>query len=187
MRCRRPAFERNQGGLLRKTLEKAGILDQWINESQDMQRRCQIFDAATLARRGELLKRAHESDLPGMALAYLTWLNTHPGQGGTPELLGQLQREVRQSAAAGDVDALMAYVHSFGALGETAMQRQAYKEARLRIQPEDAPQENRDSLENLAKTLRQGRWAPQALSTSQQREADALTERVVDAWRKRHR
>lgn len=183
---------RDQGGPLRKTLENgSGSMDPWIKESQDMQRRCQIFDAATLARRGDLLKRAYDGALPGMALEYLIWLNARPGQAGAPELLGKLQREVQQTAEEGDVDALMAYVHSFGALGETAMQRQAYKEAWLRILAETsgsaATQESRDSMENLEKVMRQGRWAPPALSAAERREVDALTERVVEAWRQRHR
>jgi len=182
---------RDQGGPQRKTLEKAfGSMDQWIKEAQAMQRRCQIFDAATLARRGELLKRAYDGALPGMALQYLIWLRAHPDRGGTPELVGKLQREVQQTTEEGDVDALMAYVHSFGALGETAMQRQAYKEAWLRILAEmagpEATQESRDSMQNLEKMMRQGRWAAPALSAAEQREVDALTERVVEAWRQRH-
>lgn len=183
---------RDQGGALRKAFENGvGSMDQRIKEAQDMQRRCQIFDAATLARRGELLRRAYEGALPGMALEYLIWLNAHPDQAGTPELLGKLQREVRQTAEEGDVDTLMAYVHSFGALGETPMQRQAYKEAWLRIMAETsgpaAPQESRDSMQNLEKMMRQGRWAAPALSAAEQREVDALTVRVVEAWRQRHR
>lgn len=183
---------RDQGGPLRKALENgAGSMDQRIREAQHMQRRCQIFDAATLARRGELLRRAYEGALPGMALEYLIWLNAHPGQAGAPGLLGKLQREVQQTAEEGDVDTLMAYAHSFGALGETPMQRQAYKEAWLRILAETsgpaAPQESRDSMQNLEKMMRQGRWAAPALSAAEQREVDALTERVVEAWRQRYR
>lgn len=183
---------RDQGGPLRKAFENGvGSVEQRIKESQDMQRRCQIFDAATLARRGELLRRAYEGALPGMALQYLYWLNAHPGQAGAPELVGKLQREVRQTAEEGDVDTLMAYTHSFGALGETAMQRQAYKEAWLRIMAEragpEATQESRELRENFEKGMRQGRWAPLALSAAEQREVDALTERVVEAWRQRHR
>jgi hypothetical protein len=71
------------------------------------------------------------------------------------------------------------------------MQRQAYKAAWLRILAEmagpAATQESRDSMENLEKMMRQGRWAPPALSAGEQREADALTERVGDAWRRRYR
>lgn len=183
---------RDQGGPLRKAFENGvGSMDQRIKEAQDMQRRCQIFDAATLARRGELLKRAYEGELPGMALQYLIWLNARPEKGAAPELLGKLQREVQQTAEEGDLDALMAYAHSFGALGETAMQRQAYKEAWLRILAEmsgpAATQESRDSMGNLEKMMRQGRWAPPVLSAGEQREVNALTERVVGAWRQRHR
>ncbi len=184
---------RDQGGPLRQVFEKTpGFnMDQWIKEKQDLQRRCQFFDTATLARRGEFLKRAYEGELPGMALAYLLWLNAHANQAvAAPELLGKLQREVRQTAEDGDLEALSTYVHSFGALGETAMQRQAYKEAWLRILTEmsgpAATKESRDSMENVEKMMRQGRWAPPALSADEQRETDALTERVVDAWRKRH-
>lgn len=184
---------RDQGGPLRQMLEKSPgfSVDQWIKEAQDSQRRCQFFDTATLARRGEFLKRAYEGALPGMALQYLLWLNANANQAvAAPELLGKLQREVRQTAEDGDMEALLAYIHSFGTLGETAIQRQAYKEAWLRILTEMSgsatTKESRDSMENLEKMRRQGGWAPLALSADEQREVDALTERVVEAWRKRH-
>jgi hypothetical protein len=182
---------RDQGGALRQTFEKTpGFnMDGWIKEKQDFQRRCQLFDAATLARRGELLRRAYEGKLPDMARQYLLWLNTNRAAA-TPELLGKLQREVRQTAEDGDLETLMFYNHSFGALGETEMQRQAYKEAALRIWTEmfgpAGSQERRDSMDRVEKMRREWGWTPPALSTAEHHEADALTERIVDAWRKRH-
>jgi hypothetical protein len=183
---------RDQGGPLRQTLERnPGFnMDQWVREAQDRQRRCQLFDTATLARRGELLKRAYEGALPGMALEYLLWLTANPNQRVAPDLIAQLQREVRQTAEEGDFETLLFYSHSFGALGGTEVQRQAYKEALFRIQSEMSgpvpAQESRDSLENLENMRRQSGWTPPTLSADERREADALAKRVVDEWRKRH-
>jgi hypothetical protein len=164
--------------------------DKLIAEMQNAQRRCQIFDAATLARRGELLKRAYEGGAKDAALDYLLWLNAESKQTVNPELLGKLQREARQTAEDGDFKALVVYSHAFDPkLGATPVQRQAYKEAWLRVQTEMSgpamAQASRDSIENLEKMMSQSGAAPPALSAEQQREADALTERVVGAWRKR--
>jgi hypothetical protein len=69
------------------------------------------------------------------------------------------------------------------------VQRQAYKNAWLSIQAETSgpamAQASRDSMENLEKMMSQWGAALPALTAQEQREADALTERVVGAWRKR--
>lgn len=179
---------RDQGDPGWKALEKlpGARMDELIARAQDVQRRCQVFDSSTLARTGELLARAYEGGAKEAALPYLQWLNGEGRQTGRPEAIGKLQRETRQAAEDGDVAALTVYSHAFNssAFGITVVQRQAYKEAWLRIQGESAgaamEKASRDSMENLERMVRQ-----QALSAEQQREADALTERVVAAWRKR--
>jgi hypothetical protein len=154
--------------------------------AQEMQRRCREFDAATLARSGELLRKAWEGGAEHAALGYLQWLNRDGRQQGTPELRARLQGEARQSAEAGDFQALMAYSYAFdpAPLGATPLQRQAYKEALFRIQKEQSgeamEQASRASMASLEKLTR----TPE-LSAEQQREADAMAARVVDAWRRR--
>lgn len=162
----------------------------FIEASEDTMRRCQAFDDATLARRGELLRRAYEGGAKDVALDYLIWLNGEGKQTVNPELLGKLQREARQSAEDGNFEALVVFSNGFNrTLGATPVQWQAYKEALFRIETEmsgpEVAKAGRDARENFEKTLSQWGPAPPALSAEQQREADALTERVVGAWRKR--
>jgi len=165
--------------------------DEVLAKAQDAQRRCQVFGPATLARRGELLKRAYEGGASDSALLYLQWLNSHGREKVDPEFLGKLQREARRMPEGGDFMALTDYAHAFdpAALGVTPAQRQGYKEAWLRIQGEMAGPEsekvNRASMESLEKTVNRWEGGSRALTVEQQREADALTERVVEAWRKR--
>lgn len=160
--------------------------DEVLAKAQDLQRRCQVFGPATLARRGELLKRAYEGGASDSALPYLQWLNSQGRQKVDPEFLSKLQREARRMPEEGDFIALIDYAHAFdpAALGVTPAQRQGYKEAWLRIQREMAGPESekvsRASMESLEKTV-----DSQALTAEQQREAEVLTERIVQAWRKR--
>jgi hypothetical protein len=162
-----------------------------LAKAQDLQRRCQVFGPATLARRGELLKRAYEGGASDSALPYLQWLNRNGGQKVDPELLSKLQREARRMPEDGDLMALTAYAHAFNpaALGVTPAQRQGYKEAWFRIQGEISGPESeklsRASMENLEKIVNRSEGSSQALTAEQQREADALTARIVEAWRKR--
>jgi hypothetical protein len=162
-----------------------------IAQQQDLQRRCQAFDAATLARSGELFKRAYDGGAEGSALPYLQWLNGEGKREANPELLARLQREARQSAEDGDFMALNAYSLAFdpAPLGATPLQRQAYKEAFLRIQAEMGgpamEKAMRGMIENVEKSIVPWGAAPPPLGADQQREADALARRVVDAWRKR--
>jgi len=183
---------RDPGSPAREQFDKIPGFDveRWIKDAQDTQKRCQPFDTATLARRGELLKRAYEGGAPGVAFDYLLWLNANPNQAVAPDMLGKLQREVRHDAEEGDFETLLLYNHAFvSTLGATAVQRRAYKEALFRIQTEmsgpEAAKASRDSMEDVEKMLGQQGLGPPALSTDEQREANALAERVVAAWRKR--
>lgn len=164
--------------------------DKVIALLQDLQRQCQAFDAATLARRGELLRGAYDGGAMDAALPYLLWLSG-TGEQVNSELRSKLQREARQTVEGGDLMALAQYSVSFNpsTLGTTEVQRQAYREAWLRIQGEmfDAEVEkaNRTSSDDLEKQMAQWGALPPPLSPEQEREADALAKQVVDAWRKR--
>lgn len=172
---------------------RSGIsMEQKIELVQDMQRRCQVFDAATLARRGELFKGAHAGGAPGSALPYLHWLTSSDGkQGANPELLARLKHEARQDVEDGDYFALLQYSFPFSTAtyGLTEVQRQAYREAKLRITGEmggaEEEKASRASADELEKKMAQWMTPPPPLSPEQQREADALAKKVVDAWRKR--
>lgn len=166
--------------------------DKALEQQQDIQRRCQVFDAATLARRGELLKGAYEGGANGSALPYLNWLNSDEGKRqANPELLGKLKREGRQSAEDGDISALGQYSLPFSTstFGITEVQRQAYREAGLRIDREtlgaEVEKASRIWSDDFEKKMAQWGGMPPPLSPEQQREADALATKVVDAWRKR--
>jgi hypothetical protein len=163
-----------------------------IKRQQDFQRRCQVFDAATLARRGEFLKGAYEGGAKDSALPYLQWLNASK-QEVNPELRAKLQREARQTAEDGNFMALTQYSFAFNPtpLGITEVQRQAYKEALFRIQGETSgaamEKASRASMDDTEKMMAQWGALPPPLSPEQQREADALSRQVVDAWRNRQR
>ena len=79
-----------------------------IARAQADQRRCQVFDAATLARRGELYQKACEGGAEGAALSYLQWIKSDDGpkDKADPALIGRLQAAVRADAKAGSFGAL---------------------------------------------------------------------------------
>lgn len=171
--------------------KRYGLSDsEQIQQQQDFQRSCQVFDAAALARRGELLKGAYEGGAKDSALPYLLWLN-ESGQAGDPELRGKLQREAREMVEAGDFMGLLHYSHAFdpAPLGINEVQRQAYKEARMRIAREMSgvamEKATRASMDSTEKMMAQLGALPPPLSPQQQREADALAQQVLEAWRKR--
>lgn len=173
------AFEKIPGAQMNDVLVRA----------QELQRLCQAFDAATVARTGELFARAHAGGAKGSALHYLQSLQGERDSTARPELISQLQQEGREAAESGDLEALTVYSHSFDAsLGATEVQRRAYKEAWLRIQSETVgpalERASRESIENVEKLMSQfGNRPP--LTAEQQRESDALAAQVVAAWRKR--
>jgi hypothetical protein len=163
--------------------------EKFIAAAEDTLRRCQVFDSATLARRGELLKRAYEGGVKEAALEYLLWLRTESKQALNPELLGKLQRDTRLSAEDGNFEALMTLSQIFDpTLGVSLMQREAYKEARFLILGETsgnaAATAARAAMEDFEKTMSRWTPAPRALNPQEQLEANALAERVLAAWRK---
>lgn len=183
---------RDRGDPMWKLAEKSSVAfgDEQLRWQQAFQRLCQVFDADTLARRGELLKGAYEGGAKDSALPYLQWINGTQ-QPVSAELRRKLQNEARQTVESGDFMALSMYSLAFNPvpLGITEVQRQAYKEAMFRIDGEMAGPEaeaiNRASMANVEKNMSQWGALPPPLSPEQQQEADALTQKVVDAWRKR--
>ncbi len=159
-----------------------------INYAQRRQRQCQVFDAATLARRGELLERAYEGGAEGASLDYLRWLSRNGRSDVDPALISKLQGESRQAAEAGDPATLMAYAFAFepSDLGASPTQRQAYKDAWLRIQGEQPYGGSKlvtylsgsiDGIERMFGT------AP--LNAQQQAEAAALSQQVFASYQRR--
>lgn len=184
---------RDQGDATWRQLEKhTGFsAEKFIEVSQDTVRRCQVFDAATLARKGELLKHAYEGGAKDAALDYLVWLRAENKRAVDPALLSELQRDARRSAEDGNFEALVVFSQTFDpTLGITLVQRQAYKEARFLIEAETSGQAmataSREAMEKFEKAMTQWSPAPRTLSAEEQREADSVTARVLAAWRKHH-
>lgn len=176
---------------LRRADSSAGLSsEESIKYMQDVQRRCQVFDAATLARRGEMLQGAYEGGAEGSALPYLAWLNAKRQTIG-PELRDKLQREALKTAEDGDRSALAQYSlpYSTTQFGITEVQRQAFREAGLRISGEasgaEVEKSSRALSDNTEKMMSRWGASPPPLTPDQQREADALAAKVVSAWRKR--
>lgn len=166
-------------------------MDELIVRTQDSQRRCQAFDAPTMARTGELFARAYRGGAEDAAIHYLQWLIGEGKLTVNPELTGKLQREARQAAEDGDLQALTVFSHAFdpAAHGIAEAQRRGFKEAWFRIQGELSgsalEQASRDAMERTEKMMSHRAYVSRPLSAEQQREADNLTEKVLAAWRKR--
>jgi len=168
------------------------VTQEKIEQAQQEQRRCQVFDAATLARRGELFQKAYEGGAQGSALGYLQWLQSvdevsDRARGkDDPALVGRLQAEVRLAAEAGDMSLLPVLAFADGdtgrQLGITPVQQQAFKEAWLLMLVDGVPGDTTQVRKAIDAQL-----PPSApLTAAQQSEADALTTRMVDAWRRRN-
>jgi len=165
------------------------ISDDAIARAQGEQRRCQVFDAATLGRRGELYRRAYERGAPGAALPYLTWLKTQGDKDPpAPELVARLQAGARADALAADLPALAAFAFGGQAAaketGADAVQMNAFREAYFRIVEEGTPGQSDPGRDLIAKWSTLGPPEP-AITAQQRREAEALTRQIVEAWRRR--
>lgn len=164
-----------------------------IEQAQDEQRRCQVFDPTSLARRGELLQEAYEGGAQGSTLPYLQWLQSPDEVSGRargkadPALVAKLQAELRSAAESGDMAVLPVLAFASGDIGRqlgiTPMQQQAFREAWLLVLVDGV----HGDVTPLRKNL-DAQFAPAApLTAAQQSEADALTKRVLDAWRRSNR
>jgi hypothetical protein len=160
-------------------------LDADIAREQDLQRRCQYIDSSLLARAGELYGKAYKGGATAAAMPYLMWLRTEGQHEADAELVRKLQRETRQWAEDADPALLATYAHVDPALlGLSPMQHHAYKEAWLRITAELSGEAAAQAHRALIDGIDKGIGVP-PLSPEQQREADALSNQVLDAWRKR--
>lgn len=164
-----------------------GLSEEQVETAQADARRCQVFDEATLARRGELFRKAHEGGAAGSALPYLTWL-TQDGKGEADEAtIGQLQAEVRGQAQGGDFGTLAAFAFTVDprTYGATPMEREAYKQAWLRIVADGDTAAAASNGELIAKLERFSRVSP--LTAEQQQQARALAQQVYDNYRRQSR
>lgn len=162
-----------------------GITDEQVERAQHDARRCQVFDDAALARRGELLKKAHEGGAQGAAMALLNWFNQDGKADADPALVGKLQAEVRQAALDGDFGTLAAFAFMVDAqpYGASPTEREAYKQAWLRIADDGGPGNSAQSRALIEKLEKLSMLAP--LTAAQQREAEALAQQLYDAHRRR--
>lgn len=175
---------------LEKNLESMGAFKKEAAEGAEReQRRCQVFDAATLARRGELYKRAYEGDPQGAANAYLSHLTMEsPQDKADPQLLASLRADARQAAQSGDLASLAGW--AFGGdmaaqkMGFSLVEARAYREAYYRIVDEGLPGNSADARKLAAGMEKFGPPAA-SLSAAQQREADALAQRILETHRQR--
>jgi hypothetical protein len=172
---------------IKKALDKMApppaTLEQ-LDRADQEQRRCQVFDAAMLSRSGELMRRAYEGGAQGAAISYLLWLQTDGKDQATPALIATLQAQVRASVEAGDFAAVAAAAYGpASTLAVTPVQVQAYREAWLRIGDELGMSGAAQTKNVFAAFDEMGHVQP--LTPAQQRDADALAQQIVEAWRKR--
>jgi len=167
------------------------VSDEMIAQAQREQRRCQVFDAATLARRGEFYRLAYERGAAGAALPYLTW-STTDGATDKPdsELVARLQAGVRADAQAADLATLGSFAfggrYTADKAGADAVHAYAYREAYFRIAEETA-RGPWPSAREIASSLPAAGQAGPAMTGQQQREAETLTQEILASWhRRRH-
>ena len=118
-------------------------------------------------------------------MSYLTWLAYDGKAEADPAVLEKLQAEVRESARGGDFGTLAPFAFMVDAqpYGMGRTEREAYKQAWLRIAEEGNPGNAASSRELIA-TLERFSRLP-ALTAEEQREADALAQQVYDAYHQR--
>lgn len=165
------------------------ISDVAIDRAQREQRRCQVFDAATLGRRGELYREAYEGGAQGAALPYLRWLKTEGDkEQAAPDLIARLQSGARADAEAADLPVLASF--AFGGqsaareTGADAVQMNAYREAYFRIVEEGAPGQSTSGRDLVSKLSLLGPAEP-VMTAQQQRQAEVLTRQIMQAWHRR--
>lgn len=175
---------------LRKMTERQGGINGLIKFAEGEARRCQVFDQATMGRRMELFQRAHEGGAEGAAVDYLMALqNPLEKQKPDPALVAKLQADIRNAAAVGDTAALQHLSLATGdnarELGVTPAQRLGYQAAWKIIMDERHPGITA-IIEKATAPFNQAQ-STSPLSAGEQAEANALTQRVLDAWRRKRK
>jgi hypothetical protein len=173
---------------MKKITQSLGGMNKMIENSQAEARRCQVFDAATLGRRMELFQRAYEGGAEGAAVSYLMALQSPlEKQKADPALVAKLQADIRSAAAVGDPLALQHLSQATGEgareLGVTPGQAAGYKAAWTTIMEERFPGIVA-GIEKATAPFTKPASAP-ALSAAEQAEANALAQKIVDAWRRK--
>jgi len=177
---------------LKKSMEVGGGVNKVIEVAEAQERRCQVFDQATLGRRMELFKRAYEGGAEGGVSAYLNALqNPLAKEKADPALIAKLQSELRTAAAGGDTAALQSLYLATGEqareLGITPALRAGYKEAWRTILDEKFPGVGMSKIiENASAPFNQAASAP-SLNAAEQALANGLTQQVVENWRRKHK
>ncbi|HEY9105120.1 MAG TPA: hypothetical protein VIN58_00470 [Roseateles sp.] len=180
--------------IAKKMLEgTGGVTNELLDHAQREARRCQVFDAATMARRNELFQRAWEGGAEGGAAAYLSALqNPMEKVKADPALIAKLQADVRKAAAGGDANALLQMAMATGdsaqGLGVTPVQQAGYKAAWKAIQDEKFPGANVGTVmeKTLAPVFNLAKPA-KPLTAAEQAAADALAQQVLEAWRRKQK
>jgi hypothetical protein len=175
---------------VRKIVDKfPRISDEQIDRAQREQRRCQVFDAATLASRGDLYRKAFDGRAEDAAGPYLQWLKTDGAQDKPdPVLIARVQAAVRADAQAADLGTLGSFAfggrYTADQTGADPVQARAYAEAYFRI-AEEGPPGQAASARDLASKIASLGPAEPALTQQQQQNAEALTQQIVKAWHRR--
>lgn len=164
--------------------DMGGITNEMIEIAQTEARRCQAFDSSTMGRRTELFQRAYDGGAEGSAAAYLHMLQKPEEIGrADPALVARLQADVRKAAAGGESASLlflaMAPDDRATELGVTPAQRAGYKAAWRVIQDERSP--------GWAATFEKFMPPAASLSATEQAEANALAQQVLEAWRRKRK
>lgn len=170
-----------------------GVTNDTIKFAEAEERRCQVFDAATMARRNELFQRAWEGGAEGSAAAYLSALqNPMEKTKADPALIAKLQADVRKAAAVGEPSSLLQMALATGdsahALGVTPVQQVGYKAAWKAIQDEKFPGTGMGAImeKSMAPIFEMLKPA-KPLTAAEQAAADALAQQVIEAWRRRQK
>lgn len=146
-------------------------------------RQCQVLDAQTLARRGELYARAYEGGAPNAAGAYLSWLVRDASEGQVDaKFLLRLRAEVSRTAEAGELLTLQDFVFASQSIsiqkGFTTVEHQAYREAYFLLIERNAPGSSAplrkwsSGMDQLAPNYVQ-------LTEKERLEASALAEKIL--------
>lgn len=170
-----------------------GVTNDMIKNAEAEERRCQVFDAATMERRNELFQRAWEGGAEGSAAAYLSALqNPLEKTKADPALIAKLQADMRKAAAAGDPSSLLQMALATGdsaqALGVTPVQQAGYKAAWRAIQDAKYPGAGVGGImeEAMAPVFEAAKPA-KPLTAAEQAAADALAQQVLEAWRRKQK
>jgi hypothetical protein len=178
---------------VRKMMEGfGGITNETIRSAESEARRCQVFDAATMARRNELFQRAWEGGAEGGAAAYLSALqNPMEKVKADPALIAKLQTDMRKAAAAGEPNSLLQMALATGdsaqGLGVTPAQQAGYKAAWKAIQDEKFPGVMGSIMEKSMAPVFEMVKPAKALTAAEQAAADALAQQVLEAWRRKRK